>query len=277
MKNPLKYLKHIVKDPINNIAEADTRKKEIMPLFYVSLGILAVGLILQLAVKLEFMAALSFVGLVGVAFCAFLFSVIKGARQRFEGLTCNKCNTMVQIKTSEDFGKYISYIVEKNEAVYGGYSGNKEPTNGVFSLVKYSGSSKATASVELTCPHCGEVKRLKYSATPFKCHAEATKVGALQFSGVSASLENSVRTAINDYNNPDRKHLVPYTFHSSKNPNFENRFTFKGANASDSLPNYMGAKIDYHKDFEEMLEHYFVLNELNGSLIDPSKPKKSKK
>ena len=30
MKNPLAYLKHIVKDPVNTIAEADARKKEIM-------------------------------------------------------------------------------------------------------------------------------------------------------------------------------------------------------------------------------------------------------
>ena len=35
MKNPIAYLKHIVKDPINTIAEADARKKEIMPLIRV--------------------------------------------------------------------------------------------------------------------------------------------------------------------------------------------------------------------------------------------------
>ena len=32
MKNPLKYLKHIVKDPITTTAEAAARKNEIMVL-----------------------------------------------------------------------------------------------------------------------------------------------------------------------------------------------------------------------------------------------------
>ena len=276
MKNPLAHLKHVVKDPINTIAEADARKKEVMLLLYGSLGVLAVGLVLQLAAKLDFMAVFSFIGLAGAGFCAFLLAVINGAKKRFEGLTCNKCHTLAEIKTPEAFAKYISYTVEKDEAVFKGYSGNKEPTNGVYSLVKFSGSSNAVVSVKLTCPHCGEVKHLKYSAEPFKCHAEATKVGALQFPTVKTSLETAVRAAVNDYNNPDKKTAIPYSLHSSKNPHFEQRTTFKGANASGARPDYMGVKIDYHKDVEEMLAHYFVLNELNGSLTDSAKSKKSK-
>lgn len=276
MKNPLAYLKHIVKDPVNTTAEADARKKEIMPLLYGSLGVLALGLILQIAAGLTFMAVFTLIGLVGAVFCAFLLSVISRAKKRFEGLTCDKCHTLAEIKTPEAFAKYISYTVEKDEAVFNGYSGNKEPTNGVYSLVKFSGSSKAVVSVNLTCPHCGEVKHLKYSATPFKCHAEAKNVGALAFPTTKNTLETAVRTAVNDYNNPDKKASIPYSIHSSKNPHFAERNTFKGANAPGAHSDYMGARIDYHTDVEEMLEHYFVLNELNGSLTDPSKPKKSK-
>ena len=92
MRNPLAYLKHIVKDPINTIAEADARKKEIMPLLYGSAGVLALGLILQVAAKLDFMAVFSFAGLAGVGFCGFLFMVISSAKKRFEVLTCSKCN-----------------------------------------------------------------------------------------------------------------------------------------------------------------------------------------
>lgn len=269
MKNPLNYFKHIVKDPINTITEADARKKEIMPLFYVSLGVLGLGLILQLVAKLDFMAVLSFVGLVGVAFCGFLFWVIKKAKERFEGLTCAKCNALAEIKTHEDFVKYVSFTVESDEAVFKGYSGNKEPTEGVYSLVKYTGSSNAVLSVRLTCPHCGEVKHLKYHAEPFKCHAEAKKVGALRFKEVASSLESAVRTAVNDYNR--QKDSIPYSIHSSKNPHFEERTTFKGANASSAHPEYMGAIIDVHQDVEEMLEHYFVFNQINGTLSDPNK------
>ena len=274
MKNPLKYLKHLVKDPVNTIAEADARKKEIMPLLYGSLGILALGVVLQLAAKLDFMAALSFIGLVGVAFCAFLFTVLKGIKARFEGLTCDKCHALAEIKTHEDFVKYISFTVTTDEAIFKGYCGNKEATNGVYSLVKYTGTSKGVVLVDLTCPQCGEVKHLKYTCEPFKCHAEAKKVGALRFQEVATALEQSVRTAVNDYNSSDKKDSIPYSIHSSKNPHFEERTTFKGANSSGAHPDYMGARIDFRQDIEEMLEHYFVIPQLNGSLSDPSKSKK---
>lgn len=273
MKNPLKYLKHLVKDPVNTIAEVDARKKEIMPLLYGSAGVLALGVILQVVAKLDFMAIFSFIGLVGVAFCAFLIFVANSAKKRFEVLTCDKCNTLAEIKTLEDFAKYVSYTVEKDVAEFKGYTGNKEATNGVYSLMKFTGSSSAVLSVALTCPHCGEVKHLRYSVSPFKCHAEAKNVGVLQFDSVRISLENAVRAAVNDYNDPDKKELIPYTFHSSKNPNFEQRYSFKGANGAGAHPEYMGAKIDYHKDAEEILMHYFIYNELTGSLTDPSKGK----
>ena len=274
MKNPLAYLKHIVKDPINTIEEADARKKEIMPLFYGSVGVLALGLILQIAAKLDFMVAFSFIGFIGIAFCGYLFFVIKSAKQRFEALTCNKCKTIAELKTSEEFAKYISYTVEKDEAVYKGYSGNKEPTNGVYSLVKVSASSSAVLSVKLTCQNCGEVKDLKYSATPFSCHIEQKNVPIKDYAVVRSSMEELVRAVVDIYNNPDKKKDIPYTFHSSKNPNFENRYKFKGANGKDAHPDYMGVRIDYHKDVEEMLEHNFVLRELQGQLYDPTKIKK---
>ena len=273
MKNPIDYLKHLVKDPITTIAEADARKKEIMPFLYGSLGALALGLILQLAAKLDFMAVLSFIGLAATAFFGFLLWVVKKAKERFEGLTCSKCNTLAEIKTPEDFSKYISFVVESDEATFKGYSGNKEPTDGVYSVVKYTGSSKAVVAVDLICPNCGEVKHLKYTCKPFECHAEAKKVGVLRFQEVAGSLEAAVRNAVDDYNTPDKKEHIPYSIHSSKNPHFEERTTFKGANAAGAHPGYMGATIDIHQDVAEMLEHYFVLNQINGTLVDPNKTK----
>lgn len=272
--NPFAYIKHLVKDPVTTIAEVDERKKEIMPWLFGSLGVLVVFVILQIIVEFFLFGLLAFIGFAGAAFFGFLLLVANTAKKRFECLTCNKCNTLAEIKTPEDFAKYVSYVVEKDEAVFKGYSGNQQPTNGVYSLVKFSGSSSAVVSVKLTCPHCGEVKNLRYTAEPFKCHAEAKNVGALVFPTTSTSLETAVRTAVNDYNNPEKKALVPYTFHSSKNPNFEDRYKFKGANGAGAHPDYMGARIDYHKDVEEMLEHYFVLNELSGTLSDPANAKK---
>lgn len=273
MKNPLAYLKHIVKDPINTIAEADARKKEIMPLLYGSLGALAVGLILQV-IGLDFMMFLTFIGAIGAAFCGFLFMVISSAKKRFETLTCGKCNFLAEFKTPEEFAKYIAFNVEKDEAKFTGYSGSKEPNNGVYSLVKVSASSSAVLSVDMTCPNCGEVKHLRYSAAPFKCHIEHKNVSVRDYANVRRSMEELVQSVVNDYNNPETKKNIPYTFHSSKNPNFEDRYSFKGANGANAHPDYMGVRVDYHKDVEEMLEHNFVLRELQGTLSDPSKSKK---
>ena len=276
MKNPLAYLKHLVKDPVNTIAEADARKKEIMPFLYGSIGILALGLILQLAAKLDFMATFSFIGLASTGFFVFLLCMLKDITKKFEVLTCDKCHTMAEIKTHEDFVKYVDYTIEKDQANFKGYCGNNQPTNGVFSLVKYVGTSTGVVSVRLTCPHCGEVRHLKYSAEPFKCHAEAKGVGALQFDAVSRSLETAVRTAVTDYNDPNKKDLIPYTYQSSKNPHFQEKPKARILDSSEVNINYMGAEIHVRQDLDEMLEHYFVIPMLNGVLYDPSKSKNSK-
>ena len=275
MKNPLAYLKHIVKDPVTTIAEADTREAEILPLFYGSAGVLLVGIILQIAAKLDFMAVFSFIGLAGTAFCIFLFSILESARQRFESLTCDSCNILAQIQTEEDFCKYISFAVEKDEATFkAGQHPKVTPTNGVHSYVSVSASASAVVSVALTCPHCGEVKYLRYCATPLKCHVERKNVRVVDYELVHQAMETAVLTVVNDYNNPDKKTLIPYSIQSTKNPYFNERTTFKGANAGGAHPEYMGVRIDYRKDVEEMLLHYFSLNELNGSLVDPTKSTK---
>ena len=277
MKKALDFLKHLVKDPINTIAEADERKKEIMPFLYGSLGVLALGVILQLVAKLEFMAALSFIGLASTAFFGFLLWVIKKAKERFEGLTCSKCNTLAEIKTPEDFAKYVSYVVEKDCATFKeGQHSKVTPTNGVHSFVKITGSSSAVVWVDITCPNCGEVKHLKYEARPFECHTERKNVSVADYAVVFNQMETDVRNAVNDYNHPDKKTCIPYSLHSSKNPNFEERFTMKGANAPGAHPDYNGVRIDFHQDVEEMLEHYFVVPMINGTLTDPNKSQKSK-
>lgn len=277
MRNPIAYFKHLVKDPVNTIDEVKARKKEILPWF---IGSVAFAVLTGVAADIDaidFLSNFTILGVAGIMFFGFLLIVANAAKKRFEALTCDKCNTLAQIKTYEDFIKYISYSVEKDEAVYKGYSGNKEPTNGIYSQVKVSATSSAVFSVDLTCPNCGEVKHLKYSAEPFKCHMEEKNVRAINYADIRRNMESTVQSIVNDYNDPERRKSIPYTFHSSKNPNFERRYEFKGANAKDAHPNYMGARIDYHKDAEEIFTHYFVLNELSGTLSDPNKSKKKAK
>lgn len=267
MKKLLTYLKHIVKDPIKTIAEADARKKEIMPLFYGSIGVLAVGLILQVIAKLDLMAIFSFIGLVGVAFCGFLFWVIKKAKERFTALTCDNCHTMADIKTHEAFAKYVSFSVVEDRATFKEDQHSKvSPTNGVHSLVKISASSVGVVSIDVICPNCGSVKHLEYKTEPFKCHIEKKNVRVVDYQEVYAQMANAVRAVVNEYNDLEKRENIPYTLHSSKNPNFEARDTFKGANASDARPVYNGVKLDMRQDIEEMVEHYFVIPQINGTL-----------
>ena len=276
MKNPLKHLKHMWKDPINTIDEANARKKEILPWLFGSIGVAALGAGLSNIEGLGFLMILGFVGVVVAMVFGFMLFVVKKAKEKFTALTCDKCHTLAEIKTEEDFAKYVSYTVETDEAIFKGYVGNEKPTDGVYSLVKYVGTSKAVVSVSLTCPHCGEVKHLKYYAEPFRCHAEAKKVGVLRFQDIASTLKEAVKSAVDDYNDPEKKRYIPYSIASSNNPHYEERTTFKGANSPDAHPTYNGARIDIHVDVDEMLEHYFVLNEINGTLSDPSKSKKEK-
>ena len=265
-----KYIKHILKDPVNNIAEADARAREIVPITRISLAVLGLGLFLQVVFELDFCSFLSGIGLLGAALSGFLLEVINRAKERFEAVTCNKCNTMAEFKTQEDFYRYIRYRIVRDGAVYERKKEKISPSNGVYSLVKVEATSEAVAEVIFICPHCGEEKKLKYSAHPFKCHTEKKNVKVQNYQTEFLQMETAVKNVVAEYNNPEMRNRIPYTIHSSKNPNFENRFTFKGTNASDARPEYMGVRIDYRKDVEEMLEHYLVINEQNGILRDES-------
>lgn len=275
MKNPFKQLKHLFKDPVNTIDEANARKKEIMPWFYVSIAIAALFGILDGILGTGFLMIFALVGIAGVMVFGFLLFALKKIRARFEVLTCDKCKTLAQIKSMEDYKKYISYTVESNKAVFSGYTGSKELNkNNEYPSVRYSATSVGILSVSLTCPNCGAVKQLKYDATPFKCHAEEKNVSVARRNAIAGSLEAAVKSAVDDYNN---NRPIPYSIHSSKNAHFEERTTFKGANAGGAHPKYKDVVIDMHQDLDEMIEHYFVLNQMNGELSDPNKPAKPDK
>lgn len=272
MKNPLKQLKHMWKDPINTIDEANARKKEIMPWLYGSIAVAVVpGLLGSLISVLEFLTIFSIIGVVGVMAFGFMLFIIKKAKQKFQALTCDKCNVMAEIKTPEDFSKYVSYTVGVHEAEYRGIS-HPASNNGVISKVEAKGSAIVAVSIDLTCPNCGEVKRLIYTITPFKCSAVEEKVLVGQVEVVKTRLENNVKEVIKDYNDLEKRPSFPYSIHSKKNPNYENRT--KPQVGTGWIPRYNGVRIDYRKDVEEMVEAFFLENQLDGTIVDPNKSKK---
>ena len=268
--NPIAYFKHLVKDPINTIAEANARKKEILPWLFGSIGLAVAGAGLSNIKNLDFLMIFGLIGIFATMFFGFLLFVIKKAKEKFKALTCNKCNTLAEIKSREDFEKYITYTIGKNEAVFDGVS-HPASNDGVVSEITAEGKASVTVSIDLKCPHCGNVKKLNYSFVPFQCSAKQTKVAVRDVEFVKAKLENAVRAAIADYNTPDRRENMPYSIHSSKNPLFESRTTFKAANDPKAHPDYNGAKIDKFIDPEDVVEQFFLNNQLDGKITELQK------
>ena len=197
----------------------------------------------------------------------------KKAKEKFEALTCNHCNTMAEFKTKEEYLEFVSYSIDKDVAEYKGIS-HPASNNGVVSKVEATGSASVVVTINLKCPNCGNVKELRYYITPFKCSDSQEKVVVRDIELVKMRLEGAVKAVVEAYNDPDKRKEIPYSIHSKKNPNYENRS--KPQVGTDWIPRYNGVKIDYHKDIEEMIEAFFIENQLDGKIVDPSKPKKGK-
>ena len=259
MKNPLAYLKHIVKDPIRTIPEANARKKEIMPLLFVSIGLTVVATVLNLLLELGFLMIFILLGIVGIGLCAFLFMIINKAKAKFAALTCDGCNAMLDLKTREDFDRYVTYEVLGENAKSNLSHGAS--TDGVVSLVKVTGESSASIQVRFTCPNCGKTKTFKYNITPFKCEREQKRVLVKDLELVKANLEASMNTVMEKYDSDERS-KIPYSIQSIHHPDYENR-----TKPQTHRPAYNGVSIVYHREIDEMVEGLFIRNELNGNIV----------
>ena len=275
MKNPIKHLKHMWKDPINTIDEANTRKKEVMPGFYGSLGAAVLFCVLDGILGTGFLMIFGLIGIFGVMAFGFMLFIIKKAKEKFAALTCDKCNTLATIKTPEEYAEYVSYTVTSDVATFGGIS-HPASNNGVVPNVTAKGSASAMVSIKLKCPNCGNVKSLSYIIAPFKCSVVENKVAVRDVETVKMRLENAVKAVVEDYNDAEKRKLIPYTIHSKKNPKYEQRTKAQMGNDTVAYPRYNGVKIDYHKDIEEMVDAFFLENQLDGKIVDPNKPAKAK-
>ena len=268
MKNLLNHLKHMWKDPINTIDEANARKKEIMPWLYGSIGAAVLFCGLSNIGPLGFLMIFGLVGVFGAMAFGFMLFVINKAKQKFQALTCGECNVMAEIKTPEDFAKYVSYTIGKHEATYLGIN-HPASNNGVISKVEAKGSATVVVSIDLKCPNCGNVKHLEYKIVPFRCSDVQEKVLVRDVETVKTRLENAVKEVVKDYNDTEKRPNFPYSIHSKKSPDYEKRS--KPQVGTSWIPRYNGVRIDYHKDVEEMVEAFFLENQLDGTIIDLSK------
>lgn len=254
-----KNLVHMWKDPIRNIPEADARKAEIMPLLYLSVAVMLIGAILQVALGLDFMAILTFVGVVGILFCAFLLFIVSKGKAKFAALTCNDCNTMIDIHTPEEFAKFVSFEIISENTTYD--LSHPESKDGVVPNVTVKGHSTAVVAVGFTCPKCGKVKTFRYTIEPLKCEKSEKNVRVRDLQFVKANLESDMRSVLDIYQNGDRT-SIPYSVQSIYHPNYENRDKLQSA----AYGKVNGVSIRYHRGIGEMVEGLFIRNELNGNI-----------
>lgn len=262
MKNPIAYLKHIVKDPINTIDEANARKKEIMPLLYVSLGILVVSTILNIIIPIVIWTIFIVIGIIGAGLAAFLFFVISKAKEKFAALTCD-CGEMFKLENPDDFAKYISYEVTNISASTSIRC--PEAQNGVVSEITGRGSGSATVEIAVKCLKCGKTRTLVYNITPFKCEKTEKKVGVLVAASVKMEIETAVNAVVEKYKS-DSRDEIPFSIHSVYNPKYAERTKAQMGKDTVSYPIYNGVKISYHRTVDEMVKGFFTENELNGKI-----------
>lgn len=303
MKNPLVYLKHVIKDPITNIEEADSRKKELMPLLYTSIGIAVAGVIGS--IFLSFLTVLTVIGGLGVALCLFLFFIIKRAKAKFAALACDGCKAMMEIKTEEDYNKYVTYTIGGiSHAI--NFSQVTESDKGGVTKISALGTSTATIIFECTCPKCGTKNRIQYIISPLKTEVgdaykpalikaeiineetekmilstlRALAVHSMKYGFLPAELEskkvsakkgltaNMLTISLTDEDVKQIKDSIavelPITSHSIHHADYG-----KASVSSASCPSsgcFRSVGLKYHRTIDEMAEGFFVRNELNGDI-----------
>ncbi len=238
-KNPFKMMK----EPVKTIEDVNAKKEDLKPWLILSAILCIVG-----------------IGIIGLIYFGFLYLMLNTIKKRFELLTCGKCNEMATFDTVEKFEEYVKYEVSGGIAEYNGVT-HPASQDGVVAYVEARATASATVNIEMKCPNCGEVKYLEYHITPFKCFIRREKVGVLVLNEVKAELDAAMKEVVNDFNKGIQ---LPYTMHSIHHPKYEERN--KAHFAGDVRAQYKGVTIEYHREVEELVEGYFVHNELNGSL-----------
>ena len=255
IKNPIKIIKS-TKEPVKTIQDLEMRKKDVKQWLIIS-GVLCI-------------IGIGFFGL--LAFGLINFALNKIAK-KFELLTCKNCGKMASFSNIEEFKKYITYNTLRYKAEYNGIS-HPRSNDGIVSYVEAKGSAIAIVNISLTCPHCGAVKKLRYYTTPFKCSDSQEKVNVRDVELVKSRLEKSVKEVVDIYNDSQRHHEIPYSTDSIHHPDYDHENRLKLQFKKDTY--YNGVKIVCHREVEEIVEGYFLYDDLHGKMEDLNENSKLK-
>ena len=182
---------------------------------------------------------------------------------------------MASFQNIEEFKKYVTYTIVGGKAKYKGAK-HTVINQGIDAIVEAQADASAIVYISLTCPHCGTTKQLEYYITPFICSKREEKVSIRDVEVLKSRFERLVKEVVEVFNDPLRHHEIPYTIHSVNHPNYEERGKLQ-LDSSKVYGYYNGVKIEYHRDVEELVEGFFVHNEINGKIIESNNKAKSKK
>lgn len=265
LKKLIAWFKHIVKDPVRTMKEANKRQEELMPLLYISAGLLVAPLILAAVLsKLidlsGILTPIAFIGFIGLALSGFLFLALQKIKIKFATLTCDGCNTMLTLTTKEAFEQYVTYKINSETPNITVKPIGNVGSDGTYAEVKATGNSTVIVDVTFTCPNCGKTKSFKYKITPIKFEIAQKKVPAGNLEQVQEALEAQINAVFSQYRADEKS--VPYTIQSIHHPDYENR----GKPQLSLGPVLNGVTIRYHRTVDELVEGFFIHNEANGTV-----------
>ncbi len=191
-KNPIAYAKHLWKDPITSSAEAEARKKEIMP---VLIGCIAVFLLMAIlsAVISSLQNVLMVVGMIpgfGAVACGFLLFVIKKAKEKFADLECPNCKKQITYDNNVQ-AKIVNktFTVTKNSKTI--------EKNGVphEATIKALGKEKVKVEITCKCQECKTDKTFTHDFVTVECEKSAVRVPYVTSGAMLVQFEHDVRQA----------------------------------------------------------------------------------
>ena len=187
-KNFLEKIKFFLTEPVKSSAEADARKKELIPYTLISLGIVVIFLILGMAIapiKIVFdiiaYIAMFFVFVFG--WCLFKSITLK---KKFADLECSNCKTV--IKYSPDFK-----IDVKNKSF--SISDKKTQNSKAGIDIEVTGIETSSVSIGCKCQECGTEKQLNKIFTTVHCTMSQRGVSALTADLIIMEMKKTMQAA----------------------------------------------------------------------------------
>ena len=252
------YFKHIFKDPINSIEEADQRKKELKPLLFVSIGVMVA--FVALGALVDFLSFFGVIGLAGVVVSLFLMGVCNSIKKRFKFLTCNKCKKLAEITTQEDFDKYVTYeVIDSGVEFAKPFTVDGDP--GMYKEIRLDVTVWARVALALKCPECGDVKYGTFRIEPLKLERKEYKVPVVAAADFVALARKEFDAILEAFDEDET--AVPFTITSIHHPDYENR-----TKPQIGQTKFGNVVIKYHRTLQELVDGYFLRKELNYDISE---------